>query len=307
MTVRALARAILLSVLGLGLVIPGVGAGASTPPSTAPGPALAGLQPMVVSTQLWVGTNDLLLDLLDADGARLDDPGLTGDIDLLGPDGLTRGAYPLERIRLAGRGRYLYRARIPLDAVGPWSARVATLTSAGRPLEGEARFQVLDDAGTPGLGQPAIPVRTPTITGSSLAAISSDRDPVPQLYWWSLDDAIRAGRPILYVIDTARLGVNDACGSAMGEARILRGSFPGLVVIHAEPFVVGDTDTVLTDPSQGPAQAAPWATAWGVSDPPWMFLIAPDGTVHAKFQGVFGTDELLSALRHIAPYAPGGH
>ena len=226
-----------------------------------------------------------------------------------GPSGLPRTEQPLERIRLSANGRYLYRARVVLDAVGTWSSSVTARTGSGSDLEGRAAFAVLDDAGTPSLGQPAVAVRTPTLGGlvADLATITSDSQPLPQLYWWSLDEALRQGRPILYVIDTVRPGVNDACGSAVGEARAVGGSFPGLVAIHAEPYVTAVGDQVLVDASQGPGRIAPWVAAWGVTEPPWMFVIAEDGTVRAKFQGIFGTDELMSALRRVAPYMPGSH
>jgi hypothetical protein len=279
-----------------------IGATGSPDPSSLPT-----LRPTLASTQLWVGENDILLDLLDAEWARFEDPAPDAGVELVGPDGRVRGALPLERIRLAATGRSLYRARAVLDAPGPWVARVSALTSTGQRLEGVTGFDVHEDAGTPGLGQPAVPVRTPTVATGTLETITSDPDPVPQLYWSSLDEALRGHRPILYVIDTARPGVAAACGSAMGEARIMRGSFPGLTVIHAEPFVFGDDDAVVTGPGQEPARIAPWAAAWGATTPPWMFVIDSDGTVTAKFQGIFGTDELLSALRRVAPYAPGSH
>lgn len=285
------------------LVLPAAtGAAGSPTPSDPPN-----LRPVLASTQLWVGENDILVDLLDADWTRFEDPVANASVDLVGPDGLARGPLPLDRIRLASTGRDLYRGRVVLDTPGPWVANVSALTTAGQRLDGATPFEVRDDAGTPGLGQPAPSVRTPTIATATIGSITSDPDPVPQLYWRSLDEAMRAGRPILYVIDTARPGVADACGSAMGEARIMRGNFPGLTVIHAEPFVFGDDDAVVTGPGQEPARIAPWAAAWGVTEPPWMFVITPDGTVSAKFQGIFGTDELLSALRRVAPYAPGSH
>lgn len=280
------------------------GTAAQTPATS---PVTPSLQVLVVSTQLWVGQNDLLLDLLDQNGERLPDAGRTASIELVGPDGKAHATIPLERIRLSNTGRLLHRARVMLDAPGDWIARASIPTGAGGRLDGAAPFVVMADAGTPGLGQPAIPVRTPTVSWGPIASITSDRDPLPALYWWSLDDALRAQRPILYVIDTARPGVGDGCGSAIGEARVLGGSFPGLVVIHAEPFVFGEDGAIVTGPDQGPVRIAPWAAAWGVSAPPWMFVIGSDGLVHAKFQGVFGTDELLSALRQVAPFAPGSH
>ena len=79
-------------------------------------------------------------------------------------------------------------------------------------------------------------------------------------------------------------------------------------MIHAEPFVTPTGDAVLVrDPTGGPRRIAPWAAAWGVTEPPWLFVVDADGKLVAKFQGIFGTDELLSALRKVSPYAPGGH
>ncbi|MBX3032062.1 MAG: hypothetical protein KF809_18105 [Chloroflexi bacterium] len=279
----------------------------AAPPLVSPAvSSTATLQPLMASTQLWVGENDLLIDLLDADGARFAEPAPSASAELIGPDGQTRAIVPLGRIRLTDTGRFLYRGRGILDVTGSWVARVSVVTATGDRLEGATRFEVLVDGGTPALGQPAIPVQTPTVATNQLASITSDWEPVPQLYWWSLDEALAAGRPILYVIDTRRPGVGDGCGSAMGEARVMRGSFPGLVVIHAEPFISAD-GTVVVGSDQVATEIAPWAAAWGVTAPPWMFVIAADGAVTAKFQGVFGTDELLSALRQVAAYSPGRH
>ena len=112
----------------------------------------------------------------------------------------------------------------------------------------------------------------------------------------------------MFVIDTVGLGVNSACGSGVGEARTIPGAFPGLWVIHAEPWVTPDRGRRPgAGPDDSPRRIAPWAAAWGVTEPPWLFIVDDDGTLRAKFQGIFGTDELLSALRGVAAYVPGGH
>ncbi len=297
------------------LVIATVGAPKDVPsraPTSLPGPSPVPetLVPMVVSSQLWVGDNDLILDLLHADGGRIDDAGLTGVAMLTSPDGVVGDRLDLQAIRLASLGRTLYRTPVTLDATGSWSVTVTATSIDGAVLEGEARFEVLPDDGTPALGRPVVPIDTPTLesSGFDLASITTDREPLPSLYWSSVSDALRDRRPFMFVIDTVRLGVNDACGSAIGEARQMPGAFPGLLAIHAEPFVTGPGDAVLVrDPVDEPARIAPWATAWGVTGPPWLFVVDADGILQAKFHGVFGTDELLSALRKVAPYSPGKH
>jgi len=265
---------------------------------------------MVVSTQLWVGANDLLFDLLDPAGVRLDDADLTAAISLTRPDGTSGGEYDLERIQFATWGRWLYRTKVQLDAVGPWGVTVTARTGDGKTLVGKTGFPVLPDDGAPALGQAVVPTDTPTLesSGYDLSTITTDPDPFQQLYLISVRDALAAKHAFVLVIDTVGLGVNSACGSGVGEARTIPSAFPGLWVIHAEPWVTPSGDAVLVqDPAGSPRRIAPWAAAWGVTEPPWMFIVGDDGTLRAKFQGIFGTDEMLSALRGVAAYAPGGH
>ncbi len=186
-----------------------------------------------------MGDNDLLLDLLDADGVRLDDATLTATARLSGPDGVAGDALTLEPIQLASRGRTPYRTPVSLDAIGDWSFTVDARTGDGRTLSGEGGFPVLPDGGTPALGQAVVPVDTPTIesSGYDLAIISTDPDPLPTLYLTSVRDALRLKHAFVLVIDTVGLGVNNACGSGVGEARTIPLAFPGLWVIHAEPWV----------------------------------------------------------------------
>jgi hypothetical protein len=44
--------------------------------------------------------------------------------------------------------------------------------------------------------------------------------------------------------------------------------------------------------------------AWGVSEPPWVFVIDRDGRLQAKFNGVIGSDELRAALASVTPWRP---
>jgi hypothetical protein len=285
-----------------------VSPGPTTVPLAASSPG--SLQPMVVSTQLWVGENDLLLDLLDADGVRLDDADLSATVALTEPDGVVGDALSLESIQLASRGRTLYRTRVTLPTTGAYAATVTASTGDGQTLVGVTGFDVLPDNGTPALGEAVVPTDTPTLesSGYDLSKITTDPDPLPYLYLDSVRDALRLGRAFVLVIDTVGLGVNNACGSGVGEARTIPAAFPGLWVIHAEPWVNPSGDGVLVnDPAGSPRRIAPWAAAWGVTEPPWLFIVGDDGTLRAKFQGIFGTDELLSALRQVADYLPGAH
>jgi hypothetical protein len=298
--------AVILLVAGLlgAAVLPGAAA------SPGPGPSTAALQVIAASTQLWVGDNDLLFDLLGTDDQRLNDPGLAATVRLTSPDGVTGAPLDLKPIQLALGGRTLYRTRVPFDAVGSWTASVDATTSDGTPMTGSTPLSVLDDRGTPALGSAVPPIQTPTLesSGFELASITSDPDPDLDMYFTSVQEALQAGRPFVLVIDTVGLKVNQECGGALGEIKHVSSEFPGLLTIHAEPFVTRLVDGVLVaDPPGEPPHPASWSTAWGVTEPPWVFVVGADGRLLAKFSGIFGSDELRSVLRRISAWAPGGH
>jgi hypothetical protein len=58
------------------------------------------------------------------------------------------------------------------------------------------------------------------------------------------------------------------------------------------------------DPPGGPAVLAEWSRAWGVTEPPWVFVVDQGGRLRAKFTGVMGTDELRAALAAVTRGGP---
>jgi hypothetical protein len=82
--------------------------------------------------------------------------------------------------------------------------------------------------------------------------------------------------------------------------------YPGLVVIHAEPWLMAaDEEGMLElEPPGGPAVLTDVSRGWGVSEPPWVFVIDRDGRLHGKFSGVVGSDELRAALTSVTVWRP---
>ena len=60
------------------------------------------------------------------------------------------------------------------------------------------------------------------------------------------------------------------------------------------------------DPPGGPAVLTDYAQAWGITEPPWVFVIDRVGLVRAKFTGVIGSDELRAAITSVTPWRPVG-
>jgi hypothetical protein len=196
---------------------------------------------------------------------------------------------------------------VPLDEVGRWEVRVTADDGTG-PRTGVTVLDVSPDDGTPALGSLVPGGATPTMRDahSLMHHISSDIEPLSAFYTWSLDEAISQHQPTVFILDSYAARPNAACGGALGLLHDVFIDYPGLVVVHAEPWktALGPDGMLELDPPGGPPVLMDYATAWGIKEPPWVFVIDRDGRLHAKFTGVLGSDELRAALTSVAAWRP---
>jgi hypothetical protein len=278
---------------------------ASAPAAAQDAPSL---QVLPISTQHWIGDNDVILQLFDADSRPIMDPDTPISLTLTGPDGVERAPVTPTVGRWAVTGRDLYVARVPLDQVGPWTADVSVDWN-GETLTGTMDLTVSPDNGTPPLGQPVPDVDTPTLNDvlNLVDAISSDPDKVAAFYWRSVEDQLQNDQPFVFVLDSYVFLPNEACGGALGIIHDIFIEYPTLSVIHAEPWLTRFSAGQLTlEPPEGPAVLAPWSEAYGIDVPPWIFVVDKDGILRAKFTGIFGTDELRAAMTAVSGWRPLG-
>ncbi len=271
-----------------------VALGAGTPGAAQAGP----LQVVPISTQLWVGESDLILQLFDERSMPIVDPDARATLVLMGPDGTPREPLTPVVRRFVASGRQLYLARVHLDQPGAWRADVTIERDTGT-RSGSADLIVRPDDGTPALGSLVPDVPTPTMRDARnlLRSISSDPDPVPQFYTSSVSELLAAGLPFVLVFDSNVFRPNEACGGALAIIHEIYPEFPSLAVVHAEPWVTSYQTGMLTlEPPDGPAVLTSAAQAYGVEEPPWVFVVDRDGRLHAKLSGVVGTDELRAAM-----------
>ncbi len=259
------------------------------------------------STQHWIGTNDVLMSVYDSSGDSLADTGQPLLVELTGPDGSRLRAEPAIE-QFATYGRRLYRARVPLSELGRWKVGVSSDVD-GVEHSGTTVLEVLDDVGTPPLGSLVPGGQTPTMrdANSMMHHISSDPEPLTAFYTWSLDDALAQHQPTVFVMDSYAFRPNTACGGALGILHEVFIDYPGLVIIHAEPWHMAngtEGGMLELDPPDGPAVLTDYAEAWGIAEPPWVFVIDRDGRLHAKFTGIIGSDELRAAITSVTPWRP---
>jgi hypothetical protein len=278
-----------------------------------PASTITGSEPrldvVLESTQHWPGTNDVLLSVFDESGRSLAEEGVTVGLEFVGPQGSRLRSQPAIE-RFATYGRWLYRARAVLPEVGRWGIDVGADID-GVAQVGRATFEVSPDLGTPALGALVPGGDTPTMRDarSLMHHISSDPEPLTAFYTWSLDEALAQQQPTAFVLDSYAFRPNAACGGALGILHEVFIDYPGLTVIHAEPWNMahGSEGGMLElDPPAGPAVLTDYARAWGIREPPWVFVIDRDGRLHAKFTGVIGSDELRAAISSVTPWRPVG-
>jgi len=256
------------------------------------------IQVVPVSTQAWVGPMDLILGLYDLESVPITDPAASATLVLVAPDGSTREPVALALRRFVAAGRELFVARVVFDQVGQWRADV-TVDDGGEALTGHASLTVRPDDGTPALGSAVPDVVTPTMRSASnlMRSITSDPDPIPDFYIWSVSELLAAGQPFVLVFDSYVFRPNEACGGALGMVHEIFPEFPRLNIVHAEPWQTSYASGTLTlEPPEGPAALTDAATAYGIHEPPWLFLVDSEGRLTAKFTGVVGSDELRAAM-----------
>ena len=279
-----------------------------TPGAAAPASAQAtpGLDVLLDTTQQYVGINDVLMSVFDASSISLAEAGTALTATFSGPDGARVVAQPVIE-RFATYGRRLFRARVPLSAVGRWQVEVLAESHA-TVRRGAAVLDVLPDRGTPALGSfvPGGDTLTMRDAHSLMHHISSDPEPLTAFYTWSLDDALAQRQPTVFIMDSYAFRPNAACGGALGILHEIFIDYPGITIIHAEPWHMspGDDGMLTLDPPSGPAVLTAYARAWGIAEPPWVFVIDREGRLHAKFNGIIGSDELRAAMASISPWRP---
>jgi hypothetical protein len=198
----------------------------------------------------------------------------------------------------------MYLVRVDLDALGAWELRVRTPGA-----ETSVPLTVVPDDGSPPLGAPFPVVETPTaaVAAGGLLSISSLPVPEPAFYERSVPELLERGEPFLLSVDSVAFRTTDTCGAGLGHLIHLHHEVPGMRMVHVEPYITRVVDGALVlDPPEGPPRPAPWAEALGATVPPWIFVVGRDGRLWAKFHGIFGSDELRSAIDTVLQTASSG-
>lgn len=264
------------------------------------------LVPIPVSTELAVGPNRFLLNLLDSRNEPLASPDREVNLrffnlarDATQPQVSASSSYLPTVESLPG----LYRAEVDFTCWGEWGVEAVATEADGSERVGRMIFPVRPTSSTPALGAPAPASVTPTAsTAAEIAAISTDTDPDPDFYAASIDEALAAGEPFLVVFSTPAFCRTATCGPTLDIVKSVAANYDSQVTfIHVEPYelatVDGQLQPVLSDQNLPLPVAA--VTQWGLPTEPYIFVVDAAGRVTAKLEGVASADEIEVALDEV--------
>ncbi len=281
------------------------GATSSAPTSYAGWPPTESFEliPIPVSSELTVGPNRMLVNLIDSANEPLAAPDLAVRLQLY--DLSADPATPKSQVDavytplLEGRPG-LYRAQVAFDRAGDWGLEAIATDAGGAQRTGRMVFSVRETSTTPAIGGPAVSSQTPVAsTAAEVAAISTDDDPDLDFYRQSVADALEAGEPFVLVFSTPAFCRTATCGPALDVVKSVAAFHKDQVgFIHVEPYqleqVNGTLQPVLSDQNLPIAVEA--ANEWGLPTEPYIFVVDGAGRVTAKFEGVAGAEELEAAI-----------
>lgn len=282
--------------------------GCSSDPGWPPENTNFDLTPVPISTEIVVGRNRMLFNVLDKQNqsvASADRP-----LDLRFYNLASSRTQPATEATAAfmttieGRPG-LYRATVDFDSAGDWGVEAVSTESSGSKRTGRFVFTVRESGTTPALGAGAISIETPTATTSAeIAGISTDPDPDPDFYRQSVAGALAAHEPFALIFATPAFCTSATCGPTLDVVKSAAAPFKDRMdFIHVEPYeldmVDGHLRPVLNADNLPVSVEA--TEAWGLPTEPYIFVVDANGKVTAKFEGIASADELTEAFEQIPP------
>lgn len=253
------------------------------------------LRPILGSTDLSVGSNRLVLALLDSRSAPI--RATTAELKLAFEQGdatiFQDSVDAVFRPWPAGLGG-VFTAQIEFDRAGTWLAEISPLDGDFAGEKARLVFAVTEESATPGLGTPAPASNTRTASdAATLEEITSDLDPDPDLYAISVADALISGLPLVVSFATPAFCSSATCGPQVNIIKQLKDSYSDRAnFIHVE--IYANPKEMQGDPTT--AEISPAVDEWGLPTEPYTFLIDAQGIVAAKFEAFASYPELEEAL-----------
>ncbi len=250
----------------------------------------------VISSDAAIGENRLPFALRRADGGKVDvaSAGVTMMYEKRDSGVVVTAPEPTFRQWPVGGG--IFTTTVEYDSAGIWDFTANITLPDGTQNTADATTLVKEASATPGIGTAAPVIATKTgATPEELALITSDANPIPEMYAVSFDDALESGDPVVISFSTPAWCTSQTCGPQVTTIDQVRRNHIGeAAFIHVELFDNPDVMRESGDPLLG--VGAPAVEPWNLPSEPWTFIIDGDGLIAAKFEAFTTADELGEAL-----------
>jgi hypothetical protein len=181
----------------------------------------------------------------------------------------------------------IYAAHVPLPRSGTFAVLSLTLTPHGY-VGAPGEIAVARSSPIPDVGR-----RPPAISTDTAASVHGDtsllttRLPPEQMASVSFDRVL-GKRPVALLFSTPQLCTSRVCGPVTDVAVSLQHQFANRITfIHQEVYVGNQ-------PSKG---LRPQLKAFHLQTEPWLFVVNRRGTIVARLEGAFGSNEMTAALQ----------
>jgi len=250
----------------------------------------------VISSDAAIGENRLPFALRRADGGKVDvaSAGVTMTYEKRDSGIVHTAPEPTFRQWPVGGG--IFTTTVEYDSAGIWDFTANITLPDGSQNTADATTLVKEASATPAIGSAAPVMSTKTgITPEELALITSDANPIPEMYAVSFDDALETGNPVVISFSTPAWCTSQTCGPQVITIDQVRQNHIGeAAFIHVELFDNPDVMRESGDLLLG--VGAPAVEPWNLPSEPWTFIINGDGVVAAKFEAYTTAGELEEAL-----------
>ncbi len=249
----------------------------------------AGLQAVVVSSQLLVGRQRLAIGVLDRN-TPINDAQVRVRAYRGSPTDPLANEAPAEFKGEGLEGRGVYVAYLSFGAPGPWVAEIAARQRGGPESITRVPLTVATTGSVPGPGQPA--PRSHNLTERDVSDVSYIDSGVPpdDMHELSIADAIAQQHAALIVFATPAFCTSAMCGPEVHAVQQLEPAYRARVAfIHVEIY-----RDFKPEPSR--MSLTPTVLEWHLQTEPWVFLIDATGVIRYAFEGPTAADELRKAL-----------
>ncbi len=205
-------------------------------------------------------------------------------------------APPNPRIVSSSETRGVYGAQTSFDKAGFWEVE-ATATVDGKTVSGKGAFAVNPTRAVPGPGDPALATETLTLTTPDTPRPAVDSRggsgeiPDPELHRTTIAASLAAKRPIVAVFATPVYCTSRFCGPVTDLVQELQRDYADRAdFVHVEIWRDFQNKTVNKS-------AAEWVLRNDELNEPWVFVVAADGRITARFDNVVTRGELEPLLK----------